>query len=120
MAVKQAVDQFQTDDKVRVFVGNLKAAGVGLTLTAAEVVIMNDLSFVPAEHVTSRRPSCIVMDRNQMCWFITHCLRTQLKVLYMTCLTRKNKSLVPVMGDGIMESTGDIVEEILKLINKRR
>ena len=47
---QQAVDRFQTDDKIKVFVGNLKAAGVGLTLTAAEVVIMNDLSFVPAEH----------------------------------------------------------------------
>ena len=47
---QQAVDLFQNDEKVQVFVGNLKAAGVGLTLTAAEVVIMNDLSFVPAEH----------------------------------------------------------------------
>ena len=45
-----AVDQFQENEKIKVFVGNLKAAGVGLTLTAAEVVIMNDLSFVPAEH----------------------------------------------------------------------
>ena len=47
---QNAVDEFQTNDKIKVFVGNLKAAGVGLTLTAAEAVIMNDLSFVPAEH----------------------------------------------------------------------
>ena len=40
---QQSVYSFQNDDKIRVFVGNLKAAGVGLTLTAAEVVIMNDL-----------------------------------------------------------------------------
>jgi SWI/SNF-related matrix-associated actin-dependent regulator 1 of chromatin subfamily A len=45
-----SVDRFQNDDKIRVFIGNIKAAGVGLTLTAAEVVIMNDLSFVPADH----------------------------------------------------------------------
>ena len=47
---QNSVDQFQENDKVRVFVGNLKAAGVGITLTAAEAVIMNDLSFVPSDH----------------------------------------------------------------------
>ena len=45
-----AVDQFQENDKIKVFVGNLKAAGVGITLTAGEACIMNDLSFVPSDH----------------------------------------------------------------------
>ena len=44
-----SVDEFQNNDKIKAFVGNLKAAGVGLTLTAAEVVIFNDISFVPGE-----------------------------------------------------------------------
>ena len=47
---QESVDRFQNEDKVKVFIGNIKAAGVGLTLTAAEVVIFNDLSFVPADH----------------------------------------------------------------------
>ena len=47
---QENVDRFQTEDKIKVFIGNIKAAGVGITLTAAEVVIMNDLSFVPADH----------------------------------------------------------------------
>jgi len=45
-----SVDQFQENDKIKVFVGNIKAAGVGITLTSAEAVIFNDLSFLPSDH----------------------------------------------------------------------
>ena len=35
---------------VKVFVGNIKAAGTGITLTSGEAVVMNDLSFLPSDH----------------------------------------------------------------------
>jgi SWI/SNF-related matrix-associated actin-dependent regulator 1 of chromatin subfamily A len=44
---QNAVDKFQNDDKIKVFVGQIKAAGVGLTLTKAEIVIINSLDWVP-------------------------------------------------------------------------
>jgi intein/homing endonuclease len=47
---QESIDRFQNEDKIKIFIGNIKAAGVGITLTAAEGVIMNDLSFVPADH----------------------------------------------------------------------
>ena len=47
---QSSVDRFQTDDKCMVFVGQIKAAGVGLTLTKAEIVIMNSLDWVPGNH----------------------------------------------------------------------
>jgi len=47
---QNSVDQFQNNPKIKVFVGNLISAGTAITLTEAEVVIMNDLDFVPANH----------------------------------------------------------------------
>ena len=45
-----AVDKFQEDEKCMVFIGQIKAAGVGITLNAAEIVIMNSLDWVPGNH----------------------------------------------------------------------
>lgn len=46
---KLAVMSFQQNPKVRLFIGNIKAAGTGLTLTASSSLAFVELSFVPAE-----------------------------------------------------------------------
>ena len=49
-ARQRAVDAFQGTDSVKVFVANLKAGGVGLTLTAATIVMFADMDWSPEQH----------------------------------------------------------------------
>jgi SWI/SNF-related matrix-associated actin-dependent regulator 1 of chromatin subfamily A len=115
-----SVDQFQENEKIKVFVGNLKAAGVGLTLTSAEVVIMNDLSFVPAEHSQAEDRAYRYGQKNNVIVYYPLFDNTIEGVIY-DILNNKKQVIRTVMGDGdIGQSSGDMVEEILNLINKRR
>jgi SWI/SNF-related matrix-associated actin-dependent regulator of chromatin subfamily A-like protein 1 len=47
---QQNIDKFQTNPKCRVFIGNVQAAGVGITLTAAHEVGFLEQDWVPANN----------------------------------------------------------------------
>ena len=115
---QNAVDEFQTNDKIRVFVGNLKAAGVGITLTSAEAVIMNDLSFVPAEHSQAEDRSHRIGQKNSTSVYYPLFENTIEGAIY-DILNRKKKIISTVMGDNMMDDASTI-EEMLNMISYRR
>lgn len=45
----ESVEAFQNDENIKVFIGNIISAGVGLNLVAGDLVIFNSFSFVPGD-----------------------------------------------------------------------
>jgi len=113
---QNAVDEFQTNDKIKVFVGNLKAAGVGLTLTAGEAVIMNDLSFVPSDHQQGEDRAYRYGQKNMVSVYYPIFENTIEGIIY-DILSKKKNIIDTVMGDNIDKA--DFVEELMKLINPK-
>ena len=112
---QHAVDQFQENDKINVFVGNLKAAGVGITLTAAEAVIMNDLSFVPGDLAQGEDRAYRYGQNNSVSIYYPLFINSIESVIY-DMVNDKKKNINTVMGDDLDER-GDIVELILNKIH---
>jgi SWI/SNF-related matrix-associated actin-dependent regulator 1 of chromatin subfamily A len=112
-----AVDQFQENDKIKVFVGNMRAAGVGLTLTAAEVVIMNDLSFVPGDMSQAEDRAYRYGQKNNVLVYYPIFQNTIETIIY-DIVNNKKQNIETVMGDNL--NKGDIVEEIMNKINSIR
>ena len=109
-----AVDQFQENEKISVFVGNIQAAGVGITLTAGEAVIFNDLSFVPAHHQQAEDRAYRYGQKNCVSVYYPIFDNTIEGVIYDMLINKKN-IIDTVMGDNIDKA--EFIEQIMNKIN---
>jgi len=114
---QHSVDSFQENDKIKVFVGNIKAAGVGLTLTAGEAVIMNDLSFLPSDHAQAEDRAYRYGQKNNVLVYYPIFENTIEGIIY-DILNNKKQVIATVMGDNLNSS--DMAEEIMKRIHEIR
>jgi SNF2 family DNA or RNA helicase len=112
-----SVDQFQENEKIKVFVGNIKASGTGITLTAGETVIFNDLSFLPSDMAQAEDRAYRYGQKCNVLVYYPIYQNTIESIIY-DIVNDKKKNISIVMGD--TQSTTDAAEEILKRINEMR
>jgi SWI/SNF-related matrix-associated actin-dependent regulator 1 of chromatin subfamily A len=112
-----SVDQFQENEKIKVFVGNIKAAGVGLTLTSAEAVIFNDISFVPGDMSQAEDRAYRYGQKNNVLVYYPIFDNTIEAIIY-DIINDKKQVISTVLGDN--QNKTDAAEEILKRINELR
>ena len=111
------VDRFQNDDSVRVFIGQIHAAGVGINLTAARQVVFNDLDWVPANHWQAEDRTHRIGQRGTV--NVTYMIARQtLEAFVRTVLERKARLVDDVVEGRVLgpEMAGDVLGELRRLI----
>jgi SNF2 family DNA or RNA helicase len=112
-----SVDQFQENEKIKVFVGNIKAAGTGITLTSGDAVIFNDLSFLPSDMAQAEDRAYRYGQKNNVLVYYPIYQNTIENKIY-DIVNNKKQVIATVMGDNTNKA--DAAEEILQRINKLR
>ena len=114
---QHSVDEFQNNEKVKVFVSNLKAGGVGITLTAAEAVIFNDISFVPSDMAQGEDRAYRYGQKSNVLVYYP-IFENSVEAIIYDIVNAKKQVIATVMGDN--QDSGDAAEEIMKKINDLR
>lgn len=112
---QKSVDAFQNSPKIKYFVSNILAGGVGITLTAAEVVIFNDLDWVPSNHVQAEDRVLRIGQKNNVSIFYPLIDET-LDIDMFNALTMKKEVINTVMGDNEAAFNETMVQYVVERI----
>jgi len=109
---EEAVADFQTNTAIRLFVGNIKVAGVGITLTASSNVIFLELPWTPGELSQAIDRLHRIGQKFQV--FVIFLLAANTIEEQIGALIDKKREILNLLLDG---GTGDDVSLITELMN---
>lgn len=111
---QKIVDQFQEDDKIRLFVGNIVSAGIGLTLTAASDTCTIEFLWDPSDHTQAEdRTHRIGQTDHVTAYYLV--VPDSIEVTIMEIIERKAKILDQIL-DGEEVGSDSIFTELLRNI----
>lgn len=108
---RQVVDQFQNDDRYRVLLGNIQAAGVGITLTAASTVVVVELPWRPGDLVQFE-DRCHRIGANKPVWCYYLVARGTIEEKLCKIQQSKQKVLSAVLDGGPADGDLDIFNRL--------
>ena len=116
---QKSVDSFQTDPMTKVFVGNIKASGIGITLTEASMVIFADMAWTPQDHTQAEDRAHRIGQTGTVNVYYYVCQDT-IETDIIELLARKKK-MVDEVVDGTKDrvSTGSIMGDFIKRMGER-
>ena len=109
---QEAVDKFQKDVKTRLFIGNIKAAGVGITLTASSNAAIIEFPWSPGElNQAADRIHRITQTKQVTIWNLVGENTIEEKII--TLLKKKEKVITKIL-DGKQYEDQSILMDLFK------
>jgi SWI/SNF-related matrix-associated actin-dependent regulator 1 of chromatin subfamily A len=112
-AKQKSVDDFQTKDKIKVFIGNEKSAGVAITLTEATVVIFNSYDWVTGNNEQAEDRAYRIGQKNDVNVYYQLFIDT-ISIRMWETLKNKKDVINIILGNSIISEE----EQTILLINK--
>ena len=113
---QRSVDAFQNNPKVKVFVGNIKSAGVGITLTEGTVVIFNSFDWVPGSNEQAEDRAFRIGQKNDVNVYY-QLFDNTISTRMWEMLNNKKDVISTIMGDKTL-SEDEITTLLVEQINK--
>lgn len=111
-----AVQKFQNNKSVKLMIGNIKAAGVGLTLTAADTMVFLELPWTPGDLQQAEDRIHRIGQKNAVNIYYLLAENTiEEKIAYL--IDQKRKVLDSVL-DGKQVDAGSLISELMKKYQK--
>lgn len=115
---EMAVRQFQNDPSTRVFIGNIRAAGIGITLTAASTVAFVEMYWVPGVHIQAEDRPHRIGQKNTV-WINYLIALDTIEEDLCKILQKKQKVISAVLDGGSNPKDLNLYHELLKVIERK-
>lgn len=108
-----SVDAFQNNPNIRVFIGNINSAGVGITLTSGTITVFNSFSWVPGDNAQAEDRIWRLGQRNN-CRIYYQIFVDTVSIRMLETVNSKTDIINVIIGDNRKESPIELImEEIL-------
>ena len=116
---KMAVDSFQKNKKIRIFIRNIRASGEGITLTAASTMAFVELDWTPGKHTQAEDRIHRIGQKNAS--DIYYLIAKGTIEEYLCELIQKKQKIISEVLDGTSnDNTLDIYDELEKKLKKEQ
>ena len=108
-----AVDRFQTDNKTRLLFGNVKAAGVGIDLTAASAVALVELPWTPGACLQAE-DRCHRIGQSGTVWCHYLVAKNTIEEKLCSIIQEKQNILSAVLDGGAVAGDLNVYNQLLR------